>query len=218
MRAILLVALTGCSFIGVTRMPHQLPVGRVDCTESYQQPVVDSLVAAGSALALFAANACDNDSCLETRGLLAVPAVLLALPYSISALYGYGEVSRCDSANAPDHLAARASQARTEQALRLTEAAIAAARSRDCATVRELDPEIADASPLVRDEIFAQLQDVAACLAAPLPAERSCFDATIDNRPAHACFSTADECQRAVHLLATSASACTAGRDDLPSE
>ena len=105
------VLLAGCSFVGVTPVPaHAGPRSEpLACTDTYGWPVVDTIGAIGvGALAGYTTYAlgglqhdcgsgnCKTDGERARGGLLA--GVVLSLPWTIGAIYGYVKASQCAGA------------------------------------------------------------------------------------------------------------------------
>jgi len=98
----LVVAATGCSWIGVTPAKPVPGAHARYCTDSYFLPVVDSVLAAGWLTALttgIVANAGHDDASgspafASTPLLLGAAAV--ATTYTASAVYGYRAVHACN--------------------------------------------------------------------------------------------------------------------------
>ena len=108
-RAALVVASTllanGCSFALLEAAPDQGYSRRsqVTCTESYALPVVDTAIAAaaaGGAAASFAKEPSDDGVSKVPYTLAGVAAVVAAVPFLMSAVYGYVEVADCHAAAA----------------------------------------------------------------------------------------------------------------------
>jgi hypothetical protein len=92
---------SGCSFLFVQPAPPQtVPAQNFDCTTSYADPIVDTVLAVlGGLLTLGVTSIC-LDTCGErqsyARVVLAIP--LVALPAG-SAIYGYRKVGGCRAAH-----------------------------------------------------------------------------------------------------------------------
>jgi hypothetical protein len=104
-----LVALTllakGCSFALIERAPDEgyARETHVGCTSSYGLPVLDTVItagAAGGAVASFAKEPSDDGVSKAPYILLGVAAVVAAVPFLMSAAYGYAEVADCNAAAA----------------------------------------------------------------------------------------------------------------------
>jgi len=93
---------TGCSVIAV-RGPQRSPTGQVECkTPSYAPPVIDAAIAlAGVALIVWSATAPGStaeDHALTGRDFADYPGFAMALPFSLSAIYGFTTVAGCKRA------------------------------------------------------------------------------------------------------------------------
>ena len=93
----------GCSWIGVHGPPSPLPEhGKVTCSDSYVAPIVDSVV---TAVAGVLAVVNQRRPCLDCQDYknfdLGAIIIGVALPFGISAIYGYSKVSSCNEANGP---------------------------------------------------------------------------------------------------------------------
>jgi hypothetical protein len=103
--------LAGCSFVAVTPVPSRtVPSSEpLACTDTYGWPVADTIGAIGvGALVGFTAYAlsglqhdCGSGNCKteseRARGGL-VAGVVVSLPWTISAIYGYVKTSQCAGA------------------------------------------------------------------------------------------------------------------------
>jgi hypothetical protein len=93
------LALAGCSFLFTHGPPEPLPGhGPIRCTESLAAPTVDTLGAAGAALASVGALAANGPSFFLGPRVAAIDAVGF-LAWGISAVVGYRRVYACDSAH-----------------------------------------------------------------------------------------------------------------------
>ena len=105
------VLLAGCSFFGVTPVPSRaVPSSEpLACTDTYGWPVADTIGAVGvGALVGYTTYAlgglqhdceggnCKTDSERARGGLFA--GVLLSLPWTLGAIYGYVKASQCAGA------------------------------------------------------------------------------------------------------------------------
>jgi len=162
------VALGACAG-SIVRAPTQIPSdGVVDCTDSMETPIeatIAGLVAAG-ALAYAAA---DPQGTIDSGGILWAPiAATVTTTALISAAEGAASVRECRAAKQRGaeiaEAARRKAAARAEAGTRWKRAA-AAARADDCATVRELDPEIRALDVELHDVVFARDVAIARCLA-----------------------------------------------------
>jgi hypothetical protein len=107
--AALLALVPACSWAFVDAPPlYVSPEARsIPCTQSLASPIADTVIAAamytGAGIMLVAATHRDNND-LPTGGtsyslLLAIPAVLIAVPHTFSAVYGYTKTARCRRVN-----------------------------------------------------------------------------------------------------------------------
>ncbi len=109
--ALIGVLLAGCSFVGVTPVPSRAKQTSepLVCTDTNGWPVVDTIGAIGvGALAGFTTYAlagaehdCGSGNCktdAERAGVGLVVGVVLSLPWTIGAIYGYVKTSQCASA------------------------------------------------------------------------------------------------------------------------
>ena len=89
---------TGCSVIAV-RGPRKSPTGDVTCpTPSYVPPVLDAVIAAaGVALIVLGATAEKDPEghTVTARNFAAYPGIAMAIPFGLSAGYGFSKVSGC---------------------------------------------------------------------------------------------------------------------------
>src|SRR5688572_17217124 len=96
-RWLMVALLSGCSVIAV-RGPQTTPTGKV-CHSTYVPPVIDTVIAAaGVALIVYSAtdkagNPETDGHALTEREAAVYPGMLLAIPFSLSALHGYSKVS-----------------------------------------------------------------------------------------------------------------------------
>ena len=105
MARLLVVALlfaTGCSVLSV-RGARTTPTKAIVCESSWVAPVLDTAIAvAGAALMVWSAgdtNTGETDGhTLTKREFAKYPGVALAVPFGISAVYGYATVSECKRA------------------------------------------------------------------------------------------------------------------------
>lgn len=107
--AALFALVPACSWAFVDAPPlYVSPEARsIECTQSLASPIADTAIAAvmyaGAGIMLAAARHQDNDD-LPTGGqsyslILAIPAVLIAVPHTFSAVYGYQKTARCRHIN-----------------------------------------------------------------------------------------------------------------------
>lgn len=109
----LLMAAPGCSYVVVKGPPKEAPkeaTPSIDCTESIDAPIVDTILAVTGlavALALGAAYSCPPNEMCMGRGMEAIGAGvvggLAAGVGGVSAWYGYSKTSKCRSAVACTH-------------------------------------------------------------------------------------------------------------------
>jgi len=164
-----LVALAGCSFIGVHGPPSQRPAdGEIHCSDAYVLPIIDGAFAGIWGASLIGAMTLSGGPFKESVVLMAA---FGTLPYAISAAVGAVDVSRCrtakrEMAQAPvpsrdaDRTEARA------QAWELTKAASSAARSGDCVIVIKLGADVRSIDADFHDSVFVRDAAIARCLAA----------------------------------------------------
>ncbi len=156
----------------MTRAPAQIPAdGVVDCTDSMEAPIAAAALAVASVGVLAYALTQEVDP-LEHVAFLwmsALPGVGIYAAYG--AAEGYTRADECRAAKrrgaevaelARHKEAAAASRA---EAGRLWKRAAAAARADDCATVRELDPQIRDLDLEFHGVVFSRDVAIARCLA-----------------------------------------------------
>jgi hypothetical protein len=101
-RSAIVLALAGCSAIGVS-VPDKLPAsGHFDCP-GLALPIIDTLVAAGiTALIVKSAGTSGDGNCqtcaaaASIGGIIVGVAGLIGISYGFSALYGYTQDSRCE--------------------------------------------------------------------------------------------------------------------------
>lgn len=107
--AALIALVSACSWQFVDAPPlYVSPEARsIPCTQSLASPIADTAIAtvmyAGAGIMLAAARHQDNDG-LPTGGqsyslILAIPALLIAVPHTFSAVYGYQKTARCRHVN-----------------------------------------------------------------------------------------------------------------------
>ncbi|MBA3464921.1 MAG: hypothetical protein H0T46_33615 [Deltaproteobacteria bacterium] len=107
--AAILALLPACSWAFVDAPPlYVSPEARsIECTKSLASPIADTVLAAvmyaGAGVLLAASRHQDNDG-LPTGGqsssrMLAIPALLIAVPHTFSAVYGYQQTARCRHVN-----------------------------------------------------------------------------------------------------------------------
>jgi hypothetical protein len=173
MRRVLLVAFLASACVGsMTRAPKQIPAdGVVDCTDTMEAPIAAAAVAVASAASLAYAMSNMEDS-INNGGILWMPVLGMTSAYGmIGAAEGHSRATECGAAKR--HGAERAELARRREADanarveagRLWKRAAAAARAEDCATVRELDPQIRELDLEFHGVVFARDVAIARCLA-----------------------------------------------------
>jgi hypothetical protein len=170
----LALVLSGC--IGsMVRAPAQIPAdGKVECTDTYEQPITAAVIATLSAATIaYAAN--HPEWALENGGILWVP---VAGILSVGTFIGVGEgllrVEECKEAKqrgaAHAKIAQRdAQQAQARSAARaeanaLSKRAAAAARADDCVSVRTLDPQVRALDVEFHALVFLRDIAIARCL------------------------------------------------------
>lgn len=219
------LGVAGCSLIGVRGPPSPLPAhGMVTCSDSYVAPIKDSVVTGLAVLAIAAgtystavAPRDSGDGRGDGQGIVDISAggfwiftgLVLGLPYGLSAISGYSDVSRCNDANGPTRQRQlETDAAMVEQAEQLTNAAVLAARAGDCATMRQIALRLKNLDSHLHDTLFHD-PAITHCLAAvdgPY-----CFAETADGKITTACLPTEAECQHAVEMLSLgSGSTCIA--------
>jgi hypothetical protein len=167
-RFLLVIALSGCAG-SVVRAPKQLPAdGIVDCTDTMDVPIARGVGAAvGAGLVALALTHIEFSA--HHGGAFWVPVLGLA---SVQLLFGamdsHASVLQCRDAKQRGaelaEQARRKADARAEAGVLWKRAAVAA-RADDCATVRELDPQIRDLDVELHDVVFARDVGIARCLA-----------------------------------------------------
>lgn len=100
----------GCSFALIERAPDQgyARGAHVRCTRAYGLPVLDTAITAGwaaGAVASFGKDPSDDGVAKVSYTLAGVAAVVVAVPFLISAAYGYVEVADCNAAAAAGSVA-----------------------------------------------------------------------------------------------------------------
>jgi hypothetical protein len=170
LRVWLVVFVASSACVGsMQRAPKQIPAdGVVECTDTLEAPIAAAAVAvlSGAATAFAMTH---MEWTIEHGGIMWAPALG---SLSTSALLGtglglsYAEECRVAKRRGAEQAAIvrRKSDARAE-AGRLWKRAAAAARADDCATLRELDPEIFALDSEFHAVVFARDVAIARCLA-----------------------------------------------------
>jgi hypothetical protein len=101
---------SGCSFALIESVPDEgyARGAQVTCTREYGLPVADTVltaVGAGSAVGAFAGEPSDDGVSKTPYTLLGVATVIAAVPFLLSAVYGYLEVADCSAAAAAGNVA-----------------------------------------------------------------------------------------------------------------
>lgn len=176
-KVVVVAVVCGCSFIGASAPPQQPHQGRVRCSDSYALPVVDAVVA-GAVLAAVASAVSapqqSGDTGLPSAAAIgATAAVVIALPFGASAMYGFSRIDpdACKAAEAAqgeaddERLAqAMAEQRRTHaEAMDLTSSAVAAADAGDCSRMHAIAERIRKLDAEVYDRVVAGKPGVVAC-------------------------------------------------------
>lgn len=162
------MALCGC--VGsMVRAPKQIPAdGNVECTDTMGTPIAAAVVAVVSAGALAYAIS-DPEWTLDHGGVLLGPTLSsLSISTLLGAGLGHSYALECRAAKRRGAelaaVARRKAQARAEAGV-LWKRGAAAARADDCATVRELDPQIFALDVEFHAVVFARDVAIARCLA-----------------------------------------------------
>ena len=182
-------ALGGCSLLGVTEPPATMPSrGPVDYTDSRGLPIIDTVFAVagiGTGTALYVVTRQHQpDQMAAGLGFIfvGVPALVVGLFSTISATKGFSRVSRCidakeaqrsreehqrehDEEEQRSEALSRERMQVQEQVRILTEAAAAAARNGDCASVAKLDTKVRAIDAAFHDAVFLRDGGIAGCLA-----------------------------------------------------
>ena len=130
----------------MVRAPNQIPAdGVVACTDTNEAPIAATVVAVASAGAVVYALT-HMEGTYNSGGVLWLPVLaILSLESMYAAAEGHARVSECRDAKERGAELARRNDARVQaraEAGTLWKRAATAARADDCATVRELDPQI----------------------------------------------------------------------------
>jgi hypothetical protein len=165
------VALSACAG-SIVRAPQQIPTdGVVECTDSMAVPIARASVGGLLTAGTLAYIATDPHGSIDSGGIFWAPVLVIA---GLDLLYGAAEgaatVRDCRAAKQRGAVVAEAARRRAaDRAQAGTEwkRAAAAARADDCATVRELDPEIRELDVEFHDVVFARDVAIARCLRAP---------------------------------------------------
>jgi hypothetical protein len=164
------VVLSGC-VRPMVRAPDQIPSdGVVECTDSMKTPIaLAALGVASLAVPLYAAKY-HTDGMLDSGGIIWGGALSIV---GIDALFhaGEGAVHAHECRGAKERGAEVAAEYRRKADARAQagiawKRAAAAARADDCATVRELDPEIRELDVELHDVVFMRDVAIARCLVA----------------------------------------------------
>ena len=96
---------SGCSFALIERAPDQgyVRAAHVRCTRSYGLPVVDTAIAGAltaGAVSSFSTEPSDDGANKIVPTMVGVGAVIAAVPFLLSAAYGYVAVANCNHAAA----------------------------------------------------------------------------------------------------------------------
>jgi hypothetical protein len=164
------LALCAC-FGDFVRAPTQIPSdGVVECTDSMRTPVeiaAFGAAAVGGSVLYFRA---DPEGAVDSGGwLLAAALASSGLWALLTAPDAAREVHECREAKQRGAVvagAARRKAAARAEAGEKWKRAAAAARADDCATVRELDPQIRALDVELHDVVFARDVAIARCLVA----------------------------------------------------
>ena len=161
-----------CACMGsMVRAPAHIPSdGVVECTDSMEMPITAAaagVVSLGAA-ALYVA-AADPQDALDSGAVLWVPLLgVFGFQALIGAAEGASHVHECRAAKQRGaevaEAARRKAAARAEAGTEWKRAA-SAARADDCATVRELDPQIRELDVELHDVVFMRDVAIARCLA-----------------------------------------------------
>lgn len=162
------IALCACAGTMV-RAPKQIPAnGIVECTDTTEIPTAALLGAVVSAGAL-AYGLIDIEGAVENGGLIWLPAAAgLGVDLLFTSALGYSYADECRNAKRRGAEIVRRKQAQVDaraEAGTLWKRAAAAARADDCATVRELDPQIRKLDVEFHTVVFARDAAIARCLA-----------------------------------------------------
>jgi len=175
--ALVVVAMGGCSFIGV-RGPSST---KLDCTDKFGLPVFDTVIFAAAtavAISVFYVEA-TAEPCTGECGdgpdlagayaqVVGIPTALLAILYGTSAVHGYSTVAQCNSSNQRQPTDAERAEMPAKAALAMT--AARAARAGDCATVAKLDAQVRDIDVDYHMTVFRRDVAIKRCLDAAAPA------------------------------------------------
>jgi hypothetical protein len=155
----------------MVRAPARIPSdGVVTCTDSVEKPIELAAIGVASIGVAVLAVRYDTRGVLDSGGMIWAPALggfgiaaLLAAPEGAAYATECRAAKRRGAAIAEAHR--RKAVARAEAGTEWKQAA-AAARADDCATVRELDPQIRALDVELHDIVFARDVAIARCLAA----------------------------------------------------
>jgi hypothetical protein len=157
-----------------TPLPSHLPATSFECTDSFELPVLDTIVTAVAvavpARSLYRMNTGDADySDLGIVIWLGVPLAFAAMGAGYSAIAGYAGVTACRRSTLEGH----AQQARLatrrkhrERAWQVTKGAAESARAGDCAAVAQRQHEVRDLDLEFHDSVFVRDVAIHSCLTA----------------------------------------------------
>jgi hypothetical protein len=164
-------SLATCACVGnMVRAPKQIPAdGVVTCTDSMETPITATVVAVASAGAIAIALT-HMAGTIDTGGVIWLPVLS---SFGIQSLFaageGYARARECSDAKERGAQLAGRNDARAKaraDAGTLWKRGASAARADDCATVRELDPQIRELDVEFHDVVFVRDVGIARCLAA----------------------------------------------------
>jgi hypothetical protein len=145
------------------------------------------------------------------RRAFVVPGIALTLPWGISAISGYSDVSRCNEANGPERQRRVANEAALARAEKLTNAAVLAARAGDCVTVKRLDVQVKIELPTLHETLVHD-PAITRCLTTIEPPQTSyCFDERREDKTTTTCMASEAECHHALEMLPLGSATTTCG-------